>query len=74
MDPKGAPFDFYGGGGKITLVLDFFLRAPESGFLFFVWYGLGFFSARIMCINNQKRLSIDSDQGMTTRLIKCLIL
>ena len=57
-----------GGGRKITLVLIFFLRAPEPGFLVFVCYGPGFFKQKVYY------KSVDSDLEMDTRLIKCLVL
>ena len=78
VSPCGVPFDFMrggGGGGKITLVLDFFSSCAEVWlFIFLRSMVLDFFPARIMRINKQKSLSVDSDQEMDTRLIKCLVL
>ena len=47
---------FMGGGGKIIFVLDFLSSRAEPGF--FVWYGPGFFSARIMRIKQTKKFII----------------
>ena len=52
-------FDFYGGGGGGRE--DYFgpgnivRRTLEPGFLFFAWYGPGFFSARNMCIKTKQK-------------------
>ena len=35
------------------MVLEFFLRTPEPGFLFFAWYGPGFFSSHDHVFKNK---------------------
>ena len=57
-----------GVAGRLLRFLIFFLRAPDPGFLIFVWYGPGFFKQKVYYI------SVDSDLEMDRRLTKCLVL
>ena len=47
---------FRGGGGKITLVLDFFLRAPEPGYFFCVVLSWIFFFSQDHAYNKNKNV------------------
>ena len=76
---RERPFDFYGGRGEILLwSWNVFLRAPEPGFLLFAWYGPGLFGQDRAYKNKQKSslyiICVESDLGIYTRLIKCLLL